>query len=177
MWDSWRMVHRETILRALGHIGTVGGVYEVGAGSGPNLRLIRENFPQVHLAGSEPYGPMRQWVREHLGIRLDTTRLPGTGCQTADVVISCYTLAYVHPEVLSEFLEMLPARRLILAEPTAGIPPHEGAGIKMPDGEKAMGYAVHDYRSALGEAGWRLTGLWTDNNANNLNAVMTAERV
>ena len=100
MWESWQAPHRAMILVALSCLPDVISLYEVGCGSGPNLRLLQKHRHWLALGGSEPCPGMAVFASEQLGILIDQTALPDGPTTTWDVILSCYTMAYLDPEAL-----------------------------------------------------------------------------
>ena len=177
MWESWEAPHRFVIplaLKLLEPIG-IGSVYELGCGSGPNLRLLQKLVPGLPIGGSEPSPGLAGWASEHLGVHIDQTTLPEVPSDSWDVYLSCYTLAYVDPEDILTTLRGLNGRALILMEP-------QGAGglVNLTD-IHGRRYGVpeyhHDYLALLPESGWRMTWRWPLIQAvQGLSTVIIAER-
>lgn len=176
MWDSWRAEHRiyiEAAVRLLPEAIT--SLYEVGCGSGPNLRRLKESFPLLTLGGSEPCEGMAAWASEHLGVTIDRLALPDVPQDPWDCILSCYALAYVDAEAAIQSLRDLKARYLILMEPTAYLDPYDQPGLYR-RGACLPEYA-HDWPHLLRAAGWSTLWRWphlppTDG----LNAVTIAEQ-
>lgn len=119
-------------------------VFEVGSHCGPNLIRLAADYPALKCLGidanTEAVEAGRSWV-ERLGfsdrIRLSVGRVPeqtlGLATGFADVVLSCYTLAYIAPADLDAVLYdmgRLATKAVILAEPmsdTDGQAPWHGA--------------------------------------------------
>ena len=191
MWESWLAPHRESVLSSLYCLQGTTSFYEVGCGSGPNLRRVREVFPQMRLGGSEPDQELAQGAQDFLGLPISPDPLPivPTGW---DTVLSCYVMAYVHPLVAFDSLRRLyngGTRALILLEPMGNTLIWKAAGhLKRvyPAGYTETGRAqhavsqpewMHDYRALLGESGWRVTWAWPVLPlADGINACIVAER-
>lgn len=159
MWDAWQQPHRQMVEVALHCLPLVESVYEVGCGSGPNLRRLRAMFPSaLRLGGSEPCESLAAWASEHLGIPIAQTALPDVPSGPWDVVLSVYTMAYCEPDTVAAVLDKLQgvAKYLVLLEPTADCPPFGAAGlyVRAPGGLPEW---AHDYPDLAGP-GW--TTLW-----------------
>lgn len=134
-------------------------VFEVGAHCGPNLIRLARAFPDLMMHGidasAEAVTAGRQWAKDEQvadRVRLTCQRFPTGTYQTptgfADVVLSCYTLAYIAPADLDEALyEMgrLAGRALILAEPMP-VGADRPAAVHRLDGYHEW---AHDYKSAV----------------------------
>lgn len=155
MWDSWKDPHRGQVLQAI-RLLDVGTVYEIGCGSGPNLRLLRDYFPKLYLAGSEPNKGLREHCQKYFPC--DDLTLPVVSMKSYDCVLSMYTLAYVADAgVVLESLLDAGNKHLILIEPTAGFYPFEKPGLY--NGHAMTSYA-HDYKELAQEAGWNIEWRW-----------------
>lgn len=150
--------HRE-LLAAIVRELQVETLLEIGCHCGPNLVKLAEANPQLHAQGidvnADAIAAGQRWL-QHCGlskrVKLSQHRFPdGTAALPSggfDVVLSCYTLAYVAPADLDASLyEMgrLAARAVILAEPMAlngrvTAPMHNITGYRE---------WAHDYRAAL----------------------------
>lgn len=152
--------HRQVILGCLHALPRFETVLEVGCHAGPNLRLMRTAFPEVRLAGIELSEQATACARRmflgddhviiHQGNLLDW--LPRLPSDSVDVLLSCYTLAYVAPEDLPALAaEMLRVARvgIVLAEPMGWVTRHGGrvAGLHYAEW-------VHDYFGLF----WSLVG-------------------
>lgn len=169
MWESWEAPHRIMVPLALKLLQPVTSVYELGCGSGPNLRLLKELMPELPIGGSEPSPGLAGWASEHLGVHIDQTTLPGVPSDPWDVYLSCYALAYVDPEDVLTTLRGLDGRALVLMEPNG-----DGSLV-------SLGYGIpewhHDYLALLAESGWRMKWRWPLlPPVQGLNAVIIAER-
>ncbi len=179
MWDAWTQPHREqSLAMALHCLGPVQSVYELGCGSGPNLRLLKEKYPQpLTLGGSEPCEGMASFASEHLDIPIDREPLPAIPRGQWDVVFSCYTLAYIHPEDVIRVCKELAksqTRALILIEPQ---PSHaQGVGLYS-RGPQVIPDWFHNYPLILANTGWTITWRWpVIPPIQALNGVLIAER-
>lgn len=165
-------------------------LFEVGSHCGPNLVRLAQELQDLSMHGIDAsvdaVNAGRAWVKG-LGldgrIRLSAQRFPeGTQAMPsafADVVLSCYTLAYIAPADLDAALyEMgrLAARAIVLAEPMA-IGAHQPASVR-----NLSGYSewAHDYQAALAWVG-SLRGVTTrivpiDPPVDRLNAILVVER-
>lgn len=153
--QSPQRVAIETIVREL----APETLFEVGAHCGPNLVRLAGALPGLHMHGidasAEAVAAGRQWAAS-LGIAdrvaLTCQRFPdgtyGTPTGFSDVVLSCYTLAYIAPADLDAALyEMgrLAARAVIIAEPMP-IGTDRPGPVNRVDGYKEW---AHDYQAAL----------------------------
>lgn len=153
MWDSWKDPHRGQVLLAVQMLPKIKTLHEIGCGSGPNLRLLREYFPHLTLSGSEPRPDFREFAQREFPEVTDIT-LPSVPPLKVDAVLSVYTLAYV--EDAAKVLADIHSRYLVLIEPTADVFPYQDAGMYI--NEKVMPCWVHDYPTLAAQAGW--TTLW-----------------
>jgi hypothetical protein len=150
MWESWLAPHRQHLILALRCLPPVASLYEIGCGSGPNLRLLKAMYPEMRLGGSEPCQGLATWASEHIGCHIDQAFLPDGAPTGYDVMLSCYALAYVDEDAVRETLRRTETLHAILMEPNAGLV-SGGAGV--PE-------VQHDYLTALEETGWRLQFRW-----------------
>lgn len=159
MWDSWKDPHREQVLYALAQLyPKISSVYELGAGSGPNLRLIRDVHPSLNLSGCEPNDGLREFAKTQ-DLNLEFAVLPALIPPFDwDVVLSVYTLAYVQDAyyVLNQ-LHKQHNKHLILIEPTANVHPFGAPGLY--EGHAMMSY-VHPYQALAESAGWKTMWRW-----------------
>lgn len=138
-------------------------LFEVGCHCGPNLVRLAKALPELRMHGidanAEAILAGRRWV-ETLQIAdrvaLTCQRFPagtyGTPTGFADVVLSCYSLAYIAPADLDAALYeigRLAGRAVILAEPMP-IGEDRPAMIGRSDGYKEW---AHDYQQALAWVG------------------------
>jgi methyltransferase family protein len=159
MWDAWKQPHRQHILKALRGIPeAVNSVYELGCGSGPNLRLLKHEWTQpLKLGGYEPVEGLRAWASEHTGVHIDE-EVPEVG--QWDVVLSCFALAYAQPPTLIATLAAMRkmAKRLVLLEPSAHVDPYKDWGMYSISG--ALPAWAHDYPEAFKRSGWMAEDAW-----------------
>ena len=157
MWDSWQAAHRPNVELAFRLLPKVESVYEVGCGSGPNLRLLREKFPHMRLGGSEPHDALREFAAEHLGLAIDSDELPHTPSGW-DVLLTCFTMAYVTAEKAAETFQRAQHRYAVILEPGAYMVPF--AHPAMYRREKKLPLYAHDYPNILKNAGWYIIWRW-----------------
>ena len=181
--DSLHTRHRAVILEALDASSPWRSVHELGCHCGPNLRLIRQRFPWSVCTGSDVNTQAieegRRWFALDPNVSLwqanllDDLNTPYM--EKPDIILTCYTLAYVAPEDLHIVLRRLvqEARRgVILAEPMA--PASQAGSLKKPFPEWS-----HDYAATMGavmqEQGRDGIGVirMVDPPVDNLNAVLT----
>ena len=155
MWDSWKDPHRGQVLQAI-RLLDIGTLYEIGCGSGPNLRLLRDYFSKMYLAGSEPNQSLRDHCRKYFPC--DDLTLPEIPTKSYDCVLSVYTLAYVEniEPVFSGFYDN-GTKYMVLVEPSAGIYPFDKPGLYQ---GHAMTSYVHDYPRLAGYHGWKIEYRW-----------------
>lgn len=125
------------ILKTLGPIETV---LEVGCHCGPNLMRLATELPHLRMIGidanAEAIRAGRAWVaeaRRQDQIQLNVGRFPEATASLAtgsfDVVLSCYTVAYIAPVDLPAALYelgRLATRAVVIAEPMAAGPQSQG---------------------------------------------------
>jgi len=127
-WGDTEGSHRDAIIRALEQLDGVASVLEVGCNTGPNLRRIHARWPLVDLAGMDIHPGAIQFGRAQAqeegwhfaGYVGDLRELGLLGEDAADVVLSCYALAYLDPRDIQAVLEacVRAARRaVVLCEP------------------------------------------------------------
>jgi hypothetical protein len=156
MWDSWRDPQREHVIQTVSRLD-IHSLYEIGCGAGPNLRLLRERYPKMLLAGGELSRIHQEFANQHFPV--DNLQLPFLrDLSTFDCVLSMYTLAYVEEagQVL-DGLHKQGVKYLILIEPSANAYPFWTPGFY--EGH-AMGSFVHDYKVLAEQAGWRVLWRW-----------------
>jgi len=128
--SSLDVQHRRVISQIVGELG-VRTLLEIGCHCGPNLIRLAMDYPAMHMAGfdvnAEAVDAGKAWVEQKgltSRIRLDRATFPQgtqkstTGC--VDVVLSCYTLAYVSVADIDAALYecgRLAKKAVILAEP------------------------------------------------------------
>lgn len=178
MWESWQAEHRHHLVDALKTLPPLDSLYEIGCGSGPNLRLIKEKYPrELVLGGSEPSPGMAAWASEYLGVKIDNTALPQLPDESWDCVMSCYALAYVEPDDLKATLSGLQkvATYVVLFEPNAHLMPYEGPNLYSLGG--AVPCWAHDYPTVLRECGWQMIWRWPYlPHKDGMNALIVAEQ-
>lgn len=174
MWQSHEDKHRTQILTALSCIPNFKSVYEIGCGSGPNLRRIIHARPGVIVGGSEPNESLAAWASEHLGVPIERAEMPGLPVSTWDVTISCYAMAYVDELTVKRVFADCRSRNFIILEPSAGVVPYGAPGVYT---GPAMTHYVHDYQQIAEATGWRTLWRWPlYPHHQGLNVVLTLER-
>jgi len=147
--------HRTVLLEALAACQPWRRLHELGCHMGPNLARIRERFPDALVSGCDvdanAIAAGQAWFDDDPNVALwqadlfDDLNVPYF--QKPDVLLTCYTLAYVHPDDLSVVLRRLvqeAQRAIVLAEPMAA-----GAS-RLTHG--AFPEWAHDYAAALATA-------------------------
>jgi len=126
-WNSWRAPYRlalaEALARVLPHDHST--VLEVGCHVGPNLRLWRDRWARLRLMGFDVSPEAVAAAKAHFagdpGVHVwEEDLLDGFTLPVADVIVSCYALAYVPPHFVVPVARRLrEAARvaLVLAEP------------------------------------------------------------
>lgn len=130
-WESVADPHRGWMLQAVAALGGAASLLEIGCQSGPNLRILRNYYPNMRLMGLDVNELALQTGRRLFedegltGVDLRVGTVPGALAAVPDdafdIVLSVYTLAYQNPEdivqTLGECLRVA-RRALILIEPT-----------------------------------------------------------
>lgn len=163
-------------------------LFEIGSHCGPNLVRLAGVFPDLRMHGidasAEAIIAGKAWVKDlKLADRVALTcqRFPeGTESAPgnfADVVLSCYTLAYIAPSDLDAALYeigRLAGRAVILAEPMAA----PAVAQKRSDGYQEW---AHDYEAALQWVGSlrdvTIRRMPIVPSVDRLNAILVVERV
>lgn len=140
-WDSLDRPHRVPLLDVLAEaFPDAQSLLEVGANSGPNLRLAALRFPAARLGGIDvdpvavAYGQERFDAelpgRVTLRVGAAQSALAALADGSEDVVFSVYALAYLSPRELRGMLThalRVAHLGLVLAEPQPGA--HQPAGL------------------------------------------------
>ena len=172
MWDSWEDPHRKQILTALSCLPPFTSLYELGAGCGPNLRLIHYYRRQTKLAGFDTNPGHVAFARER-GLEITHGDFPQAPGEEWDVALSCYALAYVEPEIAKDTIAAIGSKALVLFEPTALIEPFAQPGLY----QLGVPTFAHDYLSMLRDTGWRIHWRWPlYPHHQGLNVIVVAER-
>lgn len=155
MWDSWKDPHRSQLMLAI-RLLDVGTLHEIGCGSGPNLRLLRDTFSKMYLSGSEPNKSLREHCQKYFPC--DDITLPDTPWKSYDCVLSFYALAYVERagDVLRDLYDR-GNKHMVIIEPSAGFHPFQQPGLYQ---GHAMTSYVHDYAQLASWAGWSVLWRW-----------------
>lgn len=181
---SLQVRHRTAISQIVGELQP-STLLEVGCHCGPNLIRLAQDYPELSLAGydvnAEAIAAGKAWVarlglQHRIGLSVGNLPQGSESIPTGaiDVVVSCYTLAYVAPVDLDAVLYELgrvAKRAIILAEPMDG-----------PPTAMLSGYHewAHRYRQAVEWVGsWRgmtLTTVPVTPPVDRLNAILVAER-
>jgi len=136
-WESWRAPHRQAVLDGLWRADQtrpLHSVAEVGCHVGPNLRLIAQRGKLARpltlygldvnaeaLAFGEAQAETDRW-----GDRVQTRWIEGSALEIeaklplVDLIFSCYALAYVGPNELTDVLDQMASRSryVLLVEPS-----------------------------------------------------------
>lgn len=103
-WAAVTQPHRHALVRAIDTLAPFDSVLELGCAAGVNLRLLHDRYHHVRLSGIDVNATLVDLARvksAEAGWALHATQgdirtvdpLPA-----ADVVFSCYTLAYLTPD-------------------------------------------------------------------------------
>jgi hypothetical protein len=142
-WETLHAPHRTALVEALRRLPPFATLLEVGCGPGVNLWRVREAFPHITVGGFDvspqaiESGHQRFTAAEGNGqllgagdVYLAVGSLPDALQQVEppDVVLSCYSCAYVRPAQFHETMLALTTvarRAIVLAEPmvVVGDPP------------------------------------------------------
>lgn len=131
-WASTWLRHRAIAVTAVAAFQPE-SVLEIGCRAGPNLRLLAVALPEAHLLGLDVHQPALDYLqagatREGWADRLLLhcaalqDWLPLVATASVDVILTCYTLAYVAPEDLDpvlRHLQRIAAKGVVLAEPAS----------------------------------------------------------
>lgn len=187
-WDTANAPHRTAIVDTLRALPAFNTLLEVGCGPGVNLWRILQAFPDVTIGGFDTSQVAIERGQARFAQAEREGQLPGSGdvwlavgdlpaslalVQDADVVLSCYALAYVAPERLHETLSGIATvaqHAIILAEPMAT--PHAPPAKLNPLPEWR-----HDYLTWFREAapGWAVTS-FRPLQVDNMNRLLVAQR-
>ncbi len=159
-WDSTQGSQRDAIIGAMEGVGDFGSVLEIGCHVGPNLRRIHQRWPTVDLLGMDIHPGAIQFGREHAaaegwhwaGYPGDLRELGLLGAGVADVVLSCYSLAYLDPRDIDAVLAAALAcatKAVIVCEPMVV----EGEEFYVPPGPKTVAEYHYHYISRLSDLG------------------------
>lgn len=158
-WRDWEAPHRRHIVVALSLLGPVASLYEIGCNSGPNLRLIRRYLPHITIGGLEGVKVAADLAAHNLDCPIDWGLLPDALPETAwDVVLSCYTLAYLDPKdaaLAVARLSRMAQLALILIEPFA-----VGTLLLGQCRDDGLPEWRHDYERMFGTQGWHVAWKW-----------------
>lgn len=171
MQDSWQAPFRDHIVEAVRTIMPIQSLYEVGCGSGPNLRRLSEAFPGLRLGGCDFAEPLAAAAAEWADIEVR-----GLPCEVGpewDATLSSYAMAYLNMQELLVSLKQIRSRYLILAEPMLT---HGGCALIYGlDG--GLPFWSHDYLPFLAGAGWTSVITWDiPDGPDNLNRMLIVQR-
>ena len=144
-WKSREHPHRQLILDALKKVDW-GYLLEIGCNCGPNLGLIRENYPDKALAGIDANAEVIEEAKKHLDQAVDLrvgsiTQLPWPDGYF-DVVLVDAVLIYVDPKKIDRVLaeiSRVARKAVILVE-------RDDKSLK---GKAVFGYWNRDYKTLL----------------------------
>jgi SAM-dependent methyltransferase len=152
----WRDVdapHRDALVDAVAELYPFRSLLEVGCNAGPNLRRFAARWPDVTYHGLDPNAQALAMAYTHgvpAYLKVGAVPIALSMLPVVDVVVTCYTLAYVAPEDLPRTLAGLWAkasRGMVLAEPMV-----VGDSVIVGDGPEW----AHDYATEITRQGWPL---------------------
>lgn len=181
--------HRTLLVEELQRLWPFASLLEVGCGPCVNLARVRQAFgPSVHLTGFDVSESALELGQDRfIDAQLEPPQqlavgaLPEalSGDERFDVILSCYTLAYLSPEDLAVALPRLAhaARRaLVIAEPMVVVGPETGQPHLM---RPAPPEWRHDYVSYFRDDApgrWN-AGRWVDCTVDRMNRILVARRL
>lgn len=122
-WDDLDAPQRKAMLDALAKVSPFKTLLELGCNSGPNLRLIRERFPDSEVTGiemnQETVEAGKQYFRD-AGLN-GVTLKQGTFDQhygRFDVALSVWSLTCSPPSEVGKVLSTIDAGSIIVVEPS-----------------------------------------------------------
>lgn len=130
-WEDTARPHRQTLIQTLRDYPRFETLRELGSCAGTNLKLVRDAFPWVQVQGLEVSEAacifaQQKFLRDGaVGILCADMRedAPLWADGEADIVISCYSLAYIPPEEIEVLLRHVcrsAAVGVVLVEPMIG---------------------------------------------------------
>ena len=170
-WDSWQDPHRAMIPGAVRNLHPT-SLHEIGCGAGANLRLLRAVFPDLRLSGSDVCLDAVEWMQWQLGCEGQVGALPED--VHAEVMLSCYTMAYLDHDSVVKQVSRFTGRALILLEPHGN---GEYTTIIREDGSLMVPRCYHNYSRILTDLGWRCTQGAAIPPVDGLKVMLTFERV
>lgn len=189
-WEDVAAPHRVPLVEAVYGLEPR-SVLEVGCHAGPNLRMLSRPLALRHtvLSGID-ISPeaidfaRAQFALEGIGVDLRCQSILTMDMPRAEVVFTCYTLAYISPDDIGLALDRLwthTTRALVLAEPMLIKGPETSIPLASDRGLIRLSPCpewAHDYPTMA----WRLPGFWKLTLepavclAGHLNAVLTIHR-
>lgn len=169
LWESWSKPHRATLPLAVECVGAK-SLYEIGCGPGPNLRLLRREFPELRLGGCEVNPGHVRWAVEHLATPVERAELPRPIGSEWDVTLSCYVLSYCPPQMALAQLDMTRSPYLILMEPW-------GDSEIQQHGDSSVPRYYHAWLKLLNATGWSIVWRWPVPPIDDLQALTIAYRL
>jgi SAM-dependent methyltransferase len=134
-WDTLGAPHRDALIDALRKLPPFRSLLEVGCGPGVNLFRVLQAFPDVDVTGVDVSQAAIDNGDSRFRRAIEAGELPGAGraalcsgelpealdvLDSVDVVLSCYSLAYVHPVDIRRTIEKLlelADQAIVIAEP------------------------------------------------------------
>lgn len=124
LWNLTEQPHRQALVQQFHLLRHFTSITEYGCSVGTNLRLLRRAFPWAQLTGVELNAQAAEFARKKFAgdprVEIRVGSLSDPVVPPTDVVLTCYSLAYVQPEeVLTVIKRLAAAARvaIIMAEP------------------------------------------------------------
>lgn len=191
-WDTRAEPYRGLLADALRALAPFTSVLEVGCHSGPNLWALRQRWPDVKLIGVDPsrdvlgYGVWAMSAKpSEGGLGDDNVEFfegYAPSCfedfPSVDVVVSCYTLAYIAPAQIDAVMTALLAsatKGVVLVEPGPDQAYEPFASSPMPVTAGKIQPYYHDYLTRLQQGGCSVVQR-TFPGPDNLNRIWVATR-
>lgn len=187
-WSTLQAPHRDVLLATLRTLPQFSSLLEVGCGPGVNLWRILEAFPDIALCGVDVSQGAVDYGAQRFAEADRANELAGTAHVTlcagqipealeqftpADVVVSCYALAYVWPTdiepTLSRLLQ-LATQAIVIAEPMVIPGCNSGPMVRRP-AEFRYDYLAWFQR----QDGWQVTSM-KPLKVDRMNRILVAQR-
>jgi hypothetical protein len=156
-WNTHEALYRRHLITALALLRPFGSLYEIGCGAGPNLRLVQIVDPRIKLGGCDLHAGTATFASEKLGTHIDYATLPddlNLEPRSWDVLLSCYTLAYLHPTDACDTVQRMASaanKAMIFMEPQPV--PNVRGRAEIPEW-------IHDYAKLTEDTPFTLTWRW-----------------
>lgn len=160
-WNSVDLPIRDAIVEAVADLAPFQSLTELGCHCGPNLRRLSARWPAARYYGIDANAAALKYAERHADAFAAPVQFTRSLCfgqdqpmwLLADVLLSCYALAYVAPLMLGRILSASrPGVGLVIAEPHG----HGELDARLlPWGETSVAEWHHDYHAEV-------TRLWPD---------------